>query len=175
MLFRSEKGQIMKHQEDSPDGSLIEDNQGDSLSPPESCCDGLEQFDNEDEFYATPMVQAVINTAQCSDSSMIKISRFQFSPSDSDNSISNSQDIFGVSAQASELEWYRKQVVATEVGGKEDMAASSQSSPKEIRQNLCRLKSQRALFTDDIKQKDLRLTLIKSQEITQNKGKNFEA
>ena len=65
--------------------------------------------------------------------------------------------------------------MATEVGGKEDMAASSQSSPKEIRQNLCRLKSQRALFIDDIKQKDLWMTLIKSQEITHNKGKNFEA
>ena len=65
--------------------------------------------------------------------------------------------------------------MATGVSGKEDIAASSQSSPKETRQNLCRLKSQRALFIDDIKQKDLRLTLIKSQEITQNKGKNFEA
>ncbi|XWS73402.1 hypothetical protein CRYUN_Cryun02cG0125100 [Craigia yunnanensis] len=164
------KGQTKKHQEDSPDGSLIEDNHGGSLSPPDSCCDGLEQFDNEDEFYATPMVQAVKDTAQCSDSSMIKISRYQFSPSDSDNSISDSQEIFGVSAQASVLEWYHKEVMATEVGGKEDMAASSQSSPKEIRQNLCRLKSKRALFTDDIKQKDLRLTLIKSQEITQNEG-----
>ncbi|XWS71073.1 hypothetical protein CRYUN_Cryun03dG0105700 [Craigia yunnanensis] len=164
------KGQTMKHQQDSPDSSLLEDSQGGSPSPPDSCCDGLEQFDNEDEFYATPMVQAVKDTAQCSDSSMIKISRYQFFPSDLDNGISNSQQIFGVSAQASELEWYHKQVMATEVGGKEDMADSSQSSTKEIRQNLCRLKSQRALFIDDIKQKDLRMTVIKSKEITHNQG-----
>ncbi|XVF47557.1 hypothetical protein PTKIN_Ptkin03bG0118500 [Pterospermum kingtungense] len=163
------KGQTMKNQEDSLDGSLIEEDQGGSLS----CCDGLEEFDNEDELYATPMVQAVKYTAQCSDSSLIKISRYQFSPSDSDNSISNSQEIFGVPAQALELEWYHKQVMATEVGRKEDMAASPQSSAKEIRQNQCRLKSQRALHIDDMKQNDHRMTLIKSQEITQNEGTCF--
>ncbi|XVF04526.1 hypothetical protein REPUB_Repub05bG0091200 [Reevesia pubescens] len=165
------KGQTMKHQEDSLDGSVIEDNQGGSPSPPDSSCDGLEQFDNGDEFYATPMVQAAQDTTQCSDSSVIKIIRYQFSPSDLDNSVSNSQEIFGVSAQASGLEWYHKQVMATEVGGKEDMVAtSSQSSPKDIRENQGRLKSQRALCTADIKQKDLRMTLIKSQEFTQNQG-----
>ncbi|XP_022753510.1 kinesin-like protein KIN-14T isoform X2 [Durio zibethinus] len=164
------KGQTMKHQEDSLDGLLIVDNRDGSLSPPDSCCDGLEQFDNDDEFYATPMVQAVKDSVQCSDSSMTKISRYQFSPSDLDNSISNLQEIFGVVAQPSELEWYHKQVMAIGLAGKEDMAAYSQSSPKEIRQNLPKLKPQRSLLIDDKKQKDLRMTLIKSQEITQNKG-----
>ncbi|XP_017983448.1 PREDICTED: kinesin KP1 isoform X1 [Theobroma cacao] len=167
------RGQTTEHPQDSLDGLLIEDNQGGSLSPPDFCCDGLEQFDNENEFYATPMVQAINDTAQSSDSSMLKNSRYQFSPPDMDNWISNSQEIFDVSALASELEWYHEKApskMATEVGGNEDVSALSQSSQKEIRQNLCRLKSQRALSMDDIKQKDLKMPLIESQEITQNKG-----
>ncbi|XVE70343.1 hypothetical protein DITRI_Ditri10aG0065000 [Diplodiscus trichospermus] len=170
LIFPPAKGQTMIHQEDSPDGSLTEDNQGGSASPPDSSCDELEQFDNEDEFFATPMLQAVKDTAHFSDNSMIKITRYQFSPSDLDDIISYKEEIFGGFAQASEKEWYHRHVRAAEVGRKEDMAISSQASPKEISQTLSRLKSQRALFIDDIKQNDLRMTLTKSQEITQNKG-----
>ncbi|XVF19155.1 hypothetical protein REPUB_Repub11eG0084800 [Reevesia pubescens] len=67
------KSQTIEYQEDTLNSSLTEDNQDSSLSPPDSCSDGLEQVDNEDEFYATPMVQAVEDTVQCSDSCMIKI------------------------------------------------------------------------------------------------------
>ncbi|KAE8687169.1 kinesin-like protein KIF3A-like isoform X2 [Hibiscus syriacus] len=76
-------------QKDSLDGSLVDDSQGcsGSLSPPYSCCDESENFDKENEFYATPMVQAVGDT----DHSMIEISGYQFSPFDLDDSISNSQ------------------------------------------------------------------------------------
>ncbi|XP_012474182.1 kinesin-like protein KIN-14T isoform X2 [Gossypium raimondii] len=157
------------HQQDSLDGSLIEYGQGGSLSPPDSCCDGSVHFiDNEDEFYGTPMVEVVEDTEHRPNSSMMKISSYLLSP---DDSISNSQEIFGVSAQALEPEQYHKQVMATEVNGKEDMDASSQSSPQEMRLNLCRPKSQRRLFIDDLKQKDPRMmTLIKSQEISKNQG-----
>lgn len=165
-----------EYQEDSVEGLSIEENQDDSLSAPDSCWDGLEQSDDY-EIYATPMVvEAVKEAAQCSDSSRIKInSRYRFSPSvDLDNSISNSQEICGVPEQALELEWYHKQVmVATVDGGKEDDMAAF--STKELRKNMCRLKSQSALHIDDMKQKDHRMTLVKSREITQNEGKNFEA
>ncbi|KAG4133363.1 hypothetical protein ERO13_D08G092200v2 [Gossypium hirsutum] len=157
------------HQQDSLDGSLIEYGQGGSLSPPDSCCDGSVHFiDNEDEFYGTPMVEVVEDTEHRPNLSMMKISSYLLSP---DDRISNSQEIFGVSNQALEPEQYHKQVMATEVYGKEDMDASSQSSPQEMRLNLCRPKSQRRLFIDDLKQKDPRMmTLIKSQEISKNQG-----
>ncbi|OMO81077.1 hypothetical protein CCACVL1_12626 [Corchorus capsularis] len=164
------EGQTIKHTENSLDDTLIEDNQGGS--PPDFCYDDLEQVDNEYEFYATPMVHAVEDTEQYSDSPTSKSSVYQFSPSNLHNHTSNSQEIFGACTVASELECYHKEVpckVATEVGQKEDMTASPQSSPKEIRQSLCSLKSQRALFMDDIKEKDFKMTLI-SQEITQSKG-----
>ncbi|PPD84592.1 hypothetical protein GOBAR_DD18480 [Gossypium barbadense] len=131
------------HQQDSLDGSLIEYGQGGSLSPPDSCCDGSVHFiDNEDEFYGTPMVEVVEDTEHRPNLSMMKISSYLLSP---DDRISNSQEIFGVSNQALEPEQYHKQVMATEVYGKEDMDASSQSSPQEMRLNLCRPKSQKKI------------------------------
>ncbi|PPS03572.1 hypothetical protein GOBAR_AA17089 [Gossypium barbadense] len=157
------------HQQESLDGSLIEYGQGGSLSPPDSCCDGSVHFiDNEDEFYGTPMVEVVEDTEHRPNSSMMKSSSYLLSP---DDRISNSQEIFGVPAKALEPEQYHKQVMATEVYGKEDMDASSQSSPQEMRLNLCRPKSQRRFFIDNLKQKDPRMmTLIKSQEISKNQG-----
>ncbi|KAK8604890.1 hypothetical protein V6N13_082357 [Hibiscus sabdariffa] len=148
---------ITDDQKDSLDGSLIEDSQGGSgsLSPPDSCCDGSENFDNEDEFYGTPMVQTVENT----DRSMVKIGRHRFSSFDLDVSISNSQ-VFGVSAQES-------QEMATELGGNGDMDTSSQCSTEE------RSKSGRAVLTDDLKQKDLGMTFIKSQETAKKEGAWF--
>ncbi|KAK8661059.1 hypothetical protein V6N13_051961 [Hibiscus sabdariffa] len=148
---------ITDDQKDSLDGSLIEDSQGGSgsPSPPDSCSDGSENFDNEDEFYATPMVQTVEDI----DHSMIKIGRHRFSSFDLDDSISNSQ-VFGVLAQES-------QDMATERGGNGDMDISSQSSTEE------RSKSGRAVLTDDLKQKDLGMTLIKSQESAKKEGAWF--
>ncbi|TYI14014.1 hypothetical protein ES332_A08G098000v1 [Gossypium tomentosum] len=157
------------HQQESLDGSLIEYGQGGSLSAPDSCCDGSVHFiDNEDEFYGTPMVEVVEDTEHRPNSSMMKSSSYLLSP---DDRISNSQEIFGVPAKALEPEQYHKQVMATEVYGKEDMDASSQSSPQEMRLNLCRPKSRRRFFIDNLKQKDPRMmTLIKSQEISKNQG-----
>ncbi|KAL4319524.1 hypothetical protein GQ457_18G004820 [Hibiscus cannabinus] len=148
---------ITDDQNDSLDGSFIEDSQGGSgsLSPPDSCCDGSEHFDNEYEYYGTPMVQTVEDT----DRSMVKIGRHRFSSFDLDDSISNSQ-VFGVLAQES-------QEMATERGGNGDMDTSSQSSTEE------RLKSGRAVLTDDLKQKDLGMTLIKSQESAKKEGAWF--
>ncbi|GMI94694.1 hypothetical protein HRI_003138700 [Hibiscus trionum] len=151
---------------DSLDGSLIEDSQGGSgsgsLSPPDSCCDESENFDTEEEFYGTPMVQAVEDT----DHPMIKIGGYRFSPLDLDHSINNSR-VFGVSAQESERKRYRKQAMDTELGGNEDMDTSSQSSTEN------RSKSRRALLIDDLKQKDLEMTLVKSQETAKKEGAWF--
>ncbi|KAE8672041.1 kinesin-like protein KIF3A-like isoform X2 [Hibiscus syriacus] len=134
-------------QKDSLDSSSVDDSQGccGSLSRPDSCCNGSEIFGNEDELYGTPMVQAVEDT----DHSMIEIGGHRFSPFDIDDTFSISQ-VFGVSVQ--------------ELGGNEDMDTSPQSSTKE------RLKSQRALFIDDLKQKDHGMAFMKSQETAKKEG-----
>ncbi|GLT26958.1 hypothetical protein SLA2020_019930 [Shorea laevis] len=163
--------QTMMQPEDILDGSSIEDDECGSPFAYDISCGDLQEYDGENEVFEMYMMQAVKDMAQCSESSMLKNGGHQFFSSEVDDSIINSKEDFAVFTPESEEEWHCEEVYTKmSMEDSRDGDASSQSSAKGTRANSCRTRSERALFMGDRNQEEPRVTLVKTQGITQIEG-----
>ncbi|GLT82475.1 hypothetical protein SLE2022_008410 [Rubroshorea leprosula] len=163
--------QTMMQPEDILDGSSIEDDECGSAFVYDISCGDLQEYNGENEVFEMYMMQAVKDMAQWSESSMLKNGGHQSFSSEVDDSIINSKEDFGVFTPESEEEWHCEEVYTKmSMEYSRDGDASSQSSAKGTRANSCRSRSQRASFMGDRNQEEPRVTLVKTQGITQIEG-----
>ncbi|GLU19622.1 hypothetical protein SLE2022_358610 [Rubroshorea leprosula] len=164
--------QTLMQSQDLLEGLSMEDDECGSPSLSDISCGGLQENDDENEVSEMYGMQAVKDTAQCSEGSMLKNSGHQFSPSELDNSIIDSKEDTAVFTPESEEKWHCEEVhskLGMENSREEDTDASSESSSKGTIATSCRPRSQKTLFMDDRNQ-ELTVTLVKSQGITQRRG-----
>ncbi|KAH9788945.1 kinesin-like protein KIN-14T [Citrus sinensis] len=153
-------GQTVIQMQDFRDRLLIDDNNTSSTpSLPDICCGTLNQYRDDDELYTMSIMQPVKGELYCSES-MLRNGGCTFSPSESDNSTVGSKGDSGVSVSISDLDSLCEQA-STEIGvndnEEEELDASFEPFPMETRPSPLTLRSQRALFMNEVNQKDLNM------------------
>lgn len=183
----------MMQSQGSLDGSSIEDDDSESSSLFDISYGGLQEYEDEndtsygdlqandddddeeeeveEEVSDMYLMQTVKEEmAQCSETFIPKNSGEQLSTTELGDIFIDSKEDAGLFTPDIEEERQCEEAKpCTENGREEDTEASSPSSTKEARISSSRPRSQRALFMDD-GNKELKVTIVKSQEIKPNKG-----
>ncbi|XP_031249716.1 kinesin-like protein KIN-14T isoform X1 [Pistacia vera] len=158
--------------QDFVDGLLLEDNASGTLSSPDMCSGRLDQYEDDDETYLIPTMQAVKFDMPCPDS-IINYKECSFSPTGKENHIFDSKRDTGISISISELESHCQEV-STEIGIKdkemEDFDDSSPLSSIGTTPRSFKWTSQRTLFMDQGHQKCQNMPYATLQGTAQSNG-----
>lgn len=167
-------GQTEIQMQDFGDRLSIDDNTSSTPSLPDIYCGALNQYRDDGELYTMSIMQPVQGELYCS-GSVLKNGGCTFCPSESDDSTIESKGDSGVSVLISDLDSLCEQV-STEKGindnEEKEMDASFQPFPVDTRPRPLKLRSQRALFMNEVYQKELNMPYIISQGSTHSEGEN---
>ncbi|KAJ4846191.1 hypothetical protein Tsubulata_049726 [Turnera subulata] len=174
LSLHTSEGKTTIHTEDSVDSSLIEDNQCAILSPPEGSCGRIYEPMQHCGGTGVPIMHAVEGEIECSNGFMLTDHDIhKYCPTELDYTITHSRQNSRISISMPKLESSSQQ--ASDVSDSEDTERQYFNDSfiprvKETRPRLLHLSSQRALFMQKDKQKDVAITVNKGQQENQKTG-----